>query len=194
MTINDAKSKYDDAVEKAGGNPPFEDLVGQLIDSGYNQEFDNDSYFDALWLTHHMLNRTYKSIDVLTGGAGEVFFEKLGIVLSNALERVRKNGGRARIVFLNPPSPYQVSIFNQLSLQFPGVFSYKTAKANGPISHFFICDQKMVRIERPHSELTGDSSASEVCAKVNFNDPMLAEIKSRLFEKIWQKLAPTACA
>lgn len=63
VTIQDAINAYRGHNAEAEG---YRSLVTFLSDSGFNQPFKNDSYYDALVLTEAMLNRTNHSITVRT--------------------------------------------------------------------------------------------------------------------------------
>ena len=188
MLIPEATRKYLDACSANNGQPPFEDLVGTLIESGYSQNFSNDSYFDALWLTHHMLNRSSKGICVLTGSAGDGFYATLKGPFEAALERIRNTKGQVRMVILNQKGNVP-AFLEEMRKKFDGVFHYVLGQTTSAINHFVVCDSRMVRVEDIHADVDENSLATAIRAKVNFNDPMLASLKEKFFNAVWQQLA-----
>jgi hypothetical protein len=91
VSIQDAINAY-----RGGRNSEAEgyrDLVTLLIDSGFDQPFKNDSYYDALVLTEAMLKRTNKRIKLLTGSACDGFYSAISEHFIAALDRIHKAGG-----------------------------------------------------------------------------------------------------
>lgn len=187
MLIKDATNQYNSACAAAEGQPPFEDLLRQLIDSGYSENFENDSYFDALWLTHHMLKRSHRQISMLTGSAGDGFYSTLAAPFEDAMQRIQATNGKVRMVILNQKGDVP-SFLSEMKRKFAGAFDYVLAQTTAPIGHFIVCDSRMVRIEEPHDDITQDSPASLIKAKVNFNAPTQAAIKESFFNTVWQRL------
>jgi hypothetical protein len=188
MDIAAARARYMEACLADNGKAPFEDLVGSLIETGYDKSFNNDSYFDALWLTHHMLNRTYNNFSMITGAGGDNFLSALEQPFEDALERIKSTGGKARLIILNHEKAGGLCFLNKMVAKHKGAFAFALGASTRLIRHFVVCDRKMARIEEPHEELTEASPASVIRAKVNFNDPQTAAIYDSFFSTVWERL------
>lgn len=188
MKIDDAISQYKTACE-VSGEPPFYQITSQLIETGHDESFENDSYFDALCLTHVMLRRTFIGASVLTGSGASKFWSALSKPLEDCLARLSTVGGKFRIITLNVKD--DLEYLKSLKNKFPNTFEIISAKASPDVTHFVICDSRMVRVEELHPPLDDANANDEmVKAKVNFNDPARAKHHGRFFENVWSKLNP----
>ena len=186
MKIDDAIVQYRGICEVSEA-PPFYQITSQLIESGHDESFENDSYFDALCLTHVMLQRTFVGASVLTGSGASKFWSALSSPLEKCLTRLSLVGGKFRMIALNVKD--DLNYFKSLKEKFPNTFELVTAKASSDVTHFIICDSRMVRVEELHPPLdTEDASDDLVKAKVNFNDPLGSKHHGSFFEAVWSKL------
>lgn len=187
MTIRDAIEEYEEACRK-NASPPLGEIISTLIDRGYDQPFQNDSYLDALCLTHMMVERTVSSMRVLTGGGGSVgFWKTLAAPFREAATRMARINGNIQFIVINPAEGCKEA-FDHLKTEFPGVFDFVLAHASNPMSHFVICDSRMVRLEQPHEAITADSRADCIKAQVTFRSPDLAARYETLFASLWNRL------
>ncbi|PTX95087.1 hypothetical protein DB345_12380 [Spartobacteria bacterium LR76] len=183
--ISDALREYREACELSD-TPPFHELVAALIDRGYDQDFKNDSFFDALCLTHTMLLTSLTSVKILTGSGGN-FWSALDRPFAAAAENLRKTGGKIQMIVINA-TPDCAKALASMKSRFGEVFEYVLAKSASNISHFIVCDSRMIRIEEPHPPIDLDSSADVIKAKVNFRAPLIAKQQEKLFDSVWGRL------
>lgn len=187
MTIRDAIDEYVEACEK-NSHPPLSELISALIERGYEKSFSNDSYLDALCLTHVMVERTVSTMRVLTGGGGSVgFWKTLAKPFNEAAARLAKIGGCIQFIVINPIAECG-EVFAEIKKKYPGVFDFVLANSATPISHFMICDSRMVRVEEPHEPITLNNPADCIKATVTFKSAELAERYENLFSSLWDRL------
>ena len=135
------------------------------------------------------MNRSFRSISILTGGGGDDFLSALSEPFESALKRISGSGGTARLIMLNSKRT-EFKFLDEMVKKYASVFSYVLGVTRGLIGHFIVCDSRMIRVEEPHGELTEASLASVIKARVNFNDHVTAKSQEQLFEAIWDKLTP----
>lgn len=186
-SISQAITEYQDACQHTE-NPPFYDIVTALIERGYGEDFSNDSFFDALCLTHTMLMTSYSDVRILTGGGGSSFWKTLEKPFSFAVENLQKTGGKIRMIVLDPSTPCR-EVLAELKKLFGDSFEYVMATTKEKINHFVVCDSRMIRIEEPHTPITDESPDTLIKAKVNFRAPEQAKRQERLFDSFWEQLA-----
>lgn len=187
MTIKDAIDEYQEACNK-NDNPPLSEIISALIERGYDQPFQNDSYLDALCLTHVMVERTFSSMRVLTGGGGSVgFWRTLADPFKEAAARLKKLRGSIQFIIINPKQGCK-DAFEEIKTEFPTVFDFVLAESSTPISHFMVCDSRMVRVEESHDPITEKSPADCIKAQVNFKSSDLAQRYEGLFNGLWNRL------
>lgn len=168
--------------------PAYRTLITQMIDSGRQTEFNNDSYLDALFLTDLMLHRAQKEIRFLSGAQADGFLASLKDALVGALERIKKNNGFVRVILLGNGTP---PLFSELKTKYEGTFDFSLAKANAEVQHFISCDSILARLEEPHAPLTGATPADKIRAKVYFNEPEQAKRLEHWFDYAWAVLRPS---
>jgi len=176
---------------KRGGEdsiyPGYRELVTTMIDNGIKSDFENDSYLDALFLTHLMFSRAQNSIKLFTGNNGDEFLKVLNRPFENALERIKKAGGSVKIILLSAALP---NWLGDLKAKYPETLDVVLAKALQPVKHFILCDSKMARLEEPHGELTPTTPATTIKAKVYFNDTAKCKDLEGVFQAMWSILRP----
>lgn len=184
LTIARAKEIYR-ARGSQSVSADFRDLLCSAIDSKAKLAFDNHSYFDALFLTDIMFSRSQQQIRLLTGPKGDGFLSTLQKPFEAALERIRNSRGSVKIILLSTEvSP----LLLDLQKRFPNVLEVFLAQASQKLNHFIVCDSTMARLEEPHGDLTPDTLATEIKAKVFFNSPEQATMLEGLFDAMWQRL------
>jgi hypothetical protein len=183
MTIAQAISNY---KAKAGKETHcLKDLVGAVLQKGETSyKLENDCYADALDYTDTMLFHTHKSINIVTGcGCGGFYATLLGHLIA-ALQRVKKVKGSARMIVIAKDLPEWLVA---LTYEFSGTFTLARFKTKEKLQHFIVCDSNIVRLEEPHEELSLQSPADAIRAKVVFNEPKIgAELEAR-FEGFWKQ-------
>lgn len=182
MTVQEAQERYVETKEATSG---FRELIGLLINSGFTHPFSNDSYLDALNLTEVMLSHTNSDLLFLTGSGADGFLTHLTEPFRGALKRIENCKGQARIVILGDPMPSVPSALQKFQSEFSTSLKVATAKPLARLQHFIVCDSKIVRVEEYHEPLNNSSMASEIKAKVHFNNPSLANMLRTVFDGIW---------
>jgi hypothetical protein len=163
-------------------SPTFRDMVQQMIDKGVKTEFANDSYLDALFLTDVMFTRASRSVRLLTGKGADGFLKTLSDRFETMLERFAKTEGRVKIILVADVLPAWLTSLVQ---RFPQVLQVACASASRPVKHFIVCDSKMARLEEIHGELHQHTPATDIKARVFFNEPETASVFEGYFEQIW---------
>lgn len=182
MTIKEAIERYNEP--ETGTSPALREVINFMIDRNIKTEFENDSYLDALTLTELMFSRSSQSIRMLTGPQGDGFVLALKKTLVAALDKIKANGGIVRIIVLGQTN----ACLDDLQLKYAGTLSVMQAKSATPLKHFTVCDSRMARMEQIHAELTPETAASEIKARVCFSDPVQAKALEEGFDKIWNWL------
>jgi hypothetical protein len=182
-TVAEAKKIYL-ASGKEAIYPGFREIVCGAIDSNAKVEFENDSYFDALFLTDIMFSKAQREIRMMTGSLGEGFLKALEGSLDGALQRITEARGHARLIFVNSSFPEQLVAVHK---KFPAL-EFRGATAPDGVSHFITCDSMMAREEQPHAPLTDDAPISAIKAKVYFNNPEKTGVMDSFFDTVWAKL------
>lgn len=172
----------------------FRQAVEAMLRDGFEGSFSNDCYSDALVLTQKMLNRTRKSLRVLSGSEGDSFFRLLERHLLEALNRIRDAGGKAQFVFIEEDGQdfTMPETLKKLETEFEGVVELYTAHSDRLLAHFMIADENMIRVEDKHGKLRPTDPETAIKAKVYFDEPQVAKGYINLFDKIVKKLTVAA--
>ena len=181
MTIADAIARYT-AQGTDTISPAFQSLVNRMIDSNEQTEFANDSYLDALYLTDVMFGRSKATIRLLTGPGLDQFLTAIKESFLGALKRFKIGGGVINIILLHTELP---AWLEQIKTEYESVLGICLAYSTKPIKHFIVCDSKMARLEEIHPPITPDSLATEIKARVYFNEPEKATVFEQRFDAIW---------
>lgn len=182
LTIADAIANY----KARAANPThcLIDMAGEVIKEGATLKLKNDCYPDALEYTETMLFHTKESINILTGGGCGGFYATLIQPVTNALERIKAASGSARMIVVSNAIPEWLAVLAQ---EFRGTFELAQMETSSPISHFIVCDSKIVRAEEPHGELTADTLADTIKAEVIFNEPNKGKELEGRFVELWRQ-------
>jgi 2-phospho-L-lactate transferase/gluconeogenesis factor (CofD/UPF0052 family) len=107
------------------------------------------------------------------------------------LQRLKTNGGKARIILVNSESRGPL---DALKAKYPESldFAEATASEDNKIRHFIVSDNDMVRDEEPHQKLNDLQSAEVIQAKVYFKNESKAAAMSQEFDAIWRHLRGTS--
>ncbi|HMO04922.1 MAG TPA: hypothetical protein PKE33_09890 [Kiritimatiellia bacterium] len=186
MTIAQAISNY--KAKAANPSHCLKDIVGAVLEKGETIKLENDCYPDALEYTETMLFHTHKSINIVTGCGCGGFYAALLRHLTDALQRVQKASGTARMIVIAPDYPEWLVA---LAHEFAGTFTLARLKAKEKLQHFIVCDSKIVRLEKLHGELAPDSPADTIKAEVFFNEPQMGRDLEARFEEFWNKAEVT---
>ena len=142
------------------------------INSANNREvvFFNDNYLNALCLSHVMLNRTKASLSIISGINILAFLKILSEPFLDLVNRI-KDAGKIRFLVL---APYDFKNDDKLEsqlLEFAKSIKIKIRKPQPHLilHHAIISDSRDYRLEALHNEITEDSNANEIHAKVVFN-------------------------
>ena len=190
--MTEAQKSVGDAIAaykkegKDSVSPAFRSIIRGMIETNTKTEFANDSYFDALYLTDVMFGRAEQSVRLLTGPGLDKFLEALEKPFRDLLERLTKTGGFVRVVMLGSTMPANLLA---LCKEFNKVLTIHRASTKEQLKHFIVCDSRMARLEEPHGDITESSLATEIKARVYFNDPVKAEVFEKYFDTIWETVA-----
>lgn len=170
-------------------------LLGEVIDRDESQApIKNDSYADALELTHFIFSRTKKSLRILTGTYCGDFLHTLEESFSQAVKNIALLGETVKLILVgidqDPQKSYVLQDLEKLNTSFKDNIEIKTAYVDkkDAIKHLIIADDKMVRVEEPHDQLNERSSADKIRADVYLNNETINKIKKSYFDKIWNLL------
>ena len=163
----------------------------QYADTEVNEPLNNDSYADALFLTDIMLQKTNRSLCVLTGNCVGQFLSVLNDSLIGALKRIKNLKGKARFILVDTDGKVPEFLKTLKAAGYPISVTFAKAVNNAKVSHYIIADGKMLRDEKYHEELTDESAASDIRASVYLNSPVHAQSKQVRFDSVWEQLNPT---
>lgn len=171
-------------------NSALRKVINQMIDEKIRTEFDNDSYMDALILNEIMLDRSSKSVRMLTGGCA-FFLETLREAFTKAFERLHAANGKIWILVVGTEIP---PFLAEAKAKYADTLEVATAQARNEhkVEHFIVCDSVMARVEEPHPKLEKDTPINAVKAKVSFNDSSRAKFYEDRFDAVWKVLHDTA--
>lgn len=186
------KMKIENAIEifkmmqELDGFQTFDELA-DLANLKADEPINNDSFLDALMLNRYMFDNCKNSLCMFTAHSGEVsFLTHLKEYFLQTLERLRIDGRKAKIIFIADKQPEILEdedIKKYLTSRVLEYFRIQV-KDTSIVRHYIVCDD-MVRIEEPHKELTLNSFASEIKAKMYFNAPVKARMMRNNFQNIW---------
>lgn len=167
------------------------DLVRRYRKAGWTHSIPNDSYVHALFLTDLMFGETWKELMMVSGSYAGSFLRRLFATFNGTLDRIKRAGGRARVILLDSTLPQEIS---ELQEEFKGILEIICArvKPGARMTHFIVCDGVMVRDEALHPPLTDRSLVTLVRANVYLNNEKRAEAKALEFEGMWDYLASQA--
>lgn len=186
MEIMDAKQVFQEWGDSL--TPGYETIIDLNIVRRSQKGFNNDNYCHALFFTDYMFRKAQHSICMLTGGiSNNGFLDILFNSFSEAVKRIAEKGGEVKLITLGPSICDRV---DKLREQFKNTLFIEPAltTSGGPLPHFIICDDKMVRDEQIHGELSDKTDANEVKAMVYFNNQAKATVKREKFEGYWKAL------
>lgn len=189
MNIADAKEAFSE--RKVAAISEIDALVKIWRKYGVDDPFPNSTLTHALTLTGVMFRHTDCELRMVTGGFGDGFIECLSDEFDKMLCRLRRNGGRARVVVVDGGEEQEV--LRRFTDEFKDTLLWTPATARGAkLSHYIICDDDMVRDEEPHGPLSSDTPENEVRADVYFNNRSVASLFAKRFDILWNKLRAMA--
>ena len=185
MRIRNAKEIYRDFGESLRSDS--EELINLVVSGRIGLPLENANYLHALNLTDSMMRHTTAHFRMLTGGAGDGFLGCLKGSLKEMLGRIKANHGDARVIVVNS----RATDLESLVAEFPNTLSVIEAATSDrkPIPHFIVADESMLRDEEAHGDLSDDSDANQVRAKVYFANRTMAEAFIQKFDILWRGLS-----
>lgn len=185
-TIAEAKGLY----RKYGSSLVSKDykyVINGLLRLDFPGEIPNYDYVHALFLADLMFQNTSKSLRMITGAYGKDFLADLESSFLGALERISRNRGFVHMIALGGDSRLALQ---PLQDKFRGTLRIFIAnlKKNEELNHTIICDNRMLRVEEPHSEIVDNMSVEDIKASVFFNNPGKAKVASEAFDSMWRSL------
>lgn len=175
--------------ESIVSNSALRKVINQMIDEKIRTEFENDSYMDALILNEIMLDRSSKTVRMLTGGC-TFFLETLHDAFSKAFERLHAANGKIWILVVGTEIPPFLTAAQD---KYAGTLRVSSAQARNEdkVEHFIVCDSVMARVEKPHVRLREDTPIDAIKAKVTFNNASTAKFYEDRFDAVWKVLHET---
>lgn len=146
--------------------------IVELINGRRDLNYLNHNYANALCLAEVMFRNASKRICILSG---ERIFDTLNILrepFNVAYRTITQNQGEIKIISVGIGTNCKEKIssaYGEFAKLYPTV-ELKLGIITAPlqVSHYMICDND-ARIEQPHWELKGKSSANALRATVYFN-------------------------
>ena len=148
---------------------------------------NNDTYFNALEYTDLMFYQTLSDIRMFSGGDGDGFLSTLRSTFERALAKIDAAKGFARIILISnaiPPFLKEIQADHPKALEIIPV----QVKDNVDLSHYIVCDDNMLRDEKPHSNLTPETDIGEIRASVYFDNKVKAKSFIEKFDELWRFL------
>ncbi|MDX6765621.1 MAG: hypothetical protein SFU85_02410 [Candidatus Methylacidiphilales bacterium] len=175
--------------ESIVSNSALRKVINQMIDEKIRTEFDNDSYMDALILNEIMLDRSSKTVRMLSGGC-TYFLETLQDAFTKAFERLHAANGKIRILVVGTEIPAFLAAAQK---KYAGTLQVSSAQARNEdqVEHFIVCDSIMARVEKPHVRLQQNTPIDAIKAKVSFNNASTAKFYEDRFDAVWKVLHET---
>lgn len=188
MTIGDAKRVFQEYGPELQHD--FEGLVQLFRAHGIALPISNSNYLHALSMTDLMFRHTDRSLRMVTGNATEGLPQCLQTTFRRMLQRIRGNGGKARMVVIDSDT----AALEPLRQEFSGTFELARARPRqrARVTHFIVCDDDMVRDEQYHDTLGDDTDANTIKAHVYFANPEMASTFGANFDAIWDAVRPSA--
>ncbi len=187
LTIKQAIDSYNQHGDEYYGPAMRQALLG-YSEHKNNEPLRNDSYVDALFLTDIMLQRTLRSMEVLTGKCVEQFLGVLKDPFIAALQRIKNVGkGSARFILVDAESVPPI-LLELKKAGLPVEIKRGRTVDGAKVTHLIVCDGKMLRDEEYHGVLTETTPAEEIKAKVYMNSPVHAKVAQAHFNGIWNCL------
>lgn len=185
MKIADAKEVYKEWAEALSQD--YEKLIEAHKVDNPEEGLSNNNYLHALFYTDYMFRKTQREIRILSGDDGDGFLGMLKTSFEEALKKIRRKGGFAHLILVERV----VSKFlSSMLAKYPNVLDIILVKPleNAKVSHSIICDDNMLRKERPHPPLKNDTDAGEVKARVYFDSKIKTKLAAENFDKTWKFL------
>jgi hypothetical protein len=190
MIIRDAKDFFAEyGVELSDG---FDTMIRHKKVKAPGEGMQNDNYFHAMFFTDYMFRSTKHRLRILSGAQADGFLGILKTSLEGLLKNITKNCGFAHIILVDGSiSPFLKSMKQKYPVL--KTILVKTVRAEN-IRHTIVCDDYMVRDEKPHPQLTDDSNVEEIKATVYFNNKKRASVAADSFDQMWEILSENANA
>jgi len=166
----------------------YKNVIAQLFEIGFNGEIDNDDYVHALYLTDLMFQNTSRSLRMVMGSYGKEFLGDLHNSFMLALERIHRNHGFAHLAFLTQDS---LSPLQKLQEQFRGTLKIFICSLtrNVVLNHIIICDNRMLRKEKPHPTVFDGMPVEDIKASVFLSNRSASEVAAETFDVMWHSLS-----
>lgn len=176
MNANSITAEYKAAVE-------------EIIASGDSTVISNINYAHAVYLTVKQFDKANKAAKIITGKMAETTGDlAIKEAFCKMVRRIAGNNGKVQLITTGYSS--RPSWLKDLQKEVGPSLSIIFTKVNPgmPVSHGFVLDEKMYRLEEPHD----DEDCQDVHASVCFNDGSVAKGMSEAFDGIWNILQKAA--
>ncbi len=188
MTIGEAKRFFEQFRKSL--EPDYASVMQVLRALSATAPIANSNYLHFLNLTDLMFRNTNRSLRMLTGNACEAVPSALYDSFKTMLSRIKENRGSAQVIVVNG----NARSLDQFQDEYKGTLFVTEGKTPpcARVTHFMVCDSDMVRDEEYHPELSDDTSADLVRAKIYFANSTKADSLTRVFDRVWSSLTAQA--
>ena len=191
LKISDVQRLFSDHGAELLGD--YRSVVTMIRKHKIDSPLENSNYLHALQLTQLMLEHTSQQFRMLTGGMLDGFIGTLAPHFESMLQRIKSscrdgNTAFARVILVTSGGvPVDCPVLDELQSRYDGVLdvSFVSVPEDAGIRHFIVGDNDMVRDEEEHDQLSLESDASMVRAKVSFFAPAKAKVFARKFDSYW---------
>lgn len=165
----------------------YEEIVRFAAKNDLPLVIPNYSIVHAELLCELLINRSRNSLLIFTGAIYHNFYNSLRI--RNALKEAI-DAGLEKIKICIDASAKKTTEeggFISFCKEFNGrdIFNiFRLTQETEDKRHFYVSDNKRIRIEKPHDPILMEKGIVDITAKVNFNDPLTAKILVERFEEL----------
>jgi len=172
----------------------YRDMVDAKLAANSSEIFGNFSTEHAGYIIAQFISKAEKSIEILSGGFSDSFYDGISVqpLLEQAAERIRKNGGKIRIITINGRRSNRLTaMVDEInSIIGEDCISYIPARCDNPerMNHYMVVDNMRYRLEEPH-EMPENGKAPEcVKAEICCNGSQKAALLLQRFNSAWSQL------
>ncbi len=171
----------------------YKDMVDERLRTNSSEIFGNFSPEHAGYIIAQFIAKAEKSIEILSGNFSDAFYDGISVadLLKVAAERLKKNGGKIRIITVNGGRCQKLlELKEEIDKKSSGVLQYIPAKCTNPeaVNHFMVVDDMRYRLEEPHWGSAPDSIPQYVKAEVCCNGVQKAAQLLASFYRAWDQL------
>jgi ABC-type uncharacterized transport system ATPase subunit len=168
----------------------YKNAINQAIEEGLPTIFSNHCLAHAEFLCSRMFDETKTEARILTGMSAWADSPTMRDSFASMVKKLKsakhKVKDAVRVILLaDNGEDLNLDWLRALRDQSDGVLSVLVAEVdkNEEIPHQMLCDDRMVRLEKPHGR-----NVTQVNAKVSFNRPGVVKDLAPRFDALWTRL------